>query len=289
MKTILKWAGYVAGGLVVLLLVATAALYAGSTMAMGRRYPLGALGGFKAADGPAAVAQGAELIKVLGCTDCHGTDLRGRLFDDQPLVARMYAPNLTLRARTWSDADFERAIRHGQRPDGRSLYIMPSGIFSRFSDEQTGALIAYIRSLPAGGPEQPPLQVGPLGRVVVLTGGVAPEVAAAQDAPRHMPFDAGPEHAETRTFVSRTCAECHGADLGGSEATHAPDLRVAAAYDLDDFKILLRTGKGAGGRTLGLMSDVAPVRYGRLPDARIEAIHAYLRARALKAPLAAKP
>jgi hypothetical protein len=63
----------------------------------------------------------------------------------------------------------------------------------------------------------------------------------------------------------------------------APDLTIAAAYDLADFERLLRTGVAAGDRKLGLMSQIAPERFNALSHEEIAALHDYLRARADRA------
>jgi hypothetical protein len=67
---------------------------------------------------------------------------------------------------------------------------------------------------------------------------------------------------------------------GGSGPLPAPDLTIAAAYDLDAFKRLMHTGVAAGDRDLGLMSQVARNRFARLAEDEVEQLHAYLRARA---------
>ena len=42
----------------------------------------------------------------------------------------------------------ERAIRHGVAPDGPKLLFMPSQEFQHFNDDDLGALIAYLKSVP---------------------------------------------------------------------------------------------------------------------------------------------
>ena len=44
--------------------------------------------------------------------------------------------------------DYERAILHGVGNDGRNLVIMPSFNFAYLSDEDLGAIVAYLKSLP---------------------------------------------------------------------------------------------------------------------------------------------
>ena len=70
--------------------------------------------------------------------------------------------------------------------------------------------------------------------------------------------------------------------MGGSAGpdVKAPDLRVAAGYDLAQFKALMRTGRPPDGRDLGLMTTVSKQDFSHLTDAEIDSLHAYLAARA---------
>lgn len=228
-----------------------------------------------------AVARGRRIATLYGCHDCHGADLTGRLFFDEMPIARVAGPNLSLAMTRQSDQDLARAIRAGVAADGRPLWIMPSDAFSRLTDGETADLIAYLRTFPAKGVRQPVKEIGPVGRIGVLLGKFrsAPQVLKAQGVAR--PADLGPQYAQGRA-LARACMECHGLDLKGGETTHAPDLAIAAAYDLADFERLLRTGIAAGDRRVGLMSEAAPGRFASLKDEEIAALHAYLKARAEK-------
>ena len=57
-------------------------------------------------------------------------------------------------------------------------------------------------------------------------------------------------------------------------------LSIAGAYDLDQFRTLLRTGRPPSGRDLGLMARVARQDFSHLNDAEIAQLYQYLRARA---------
>ena len=48
---------------------------------------------------------------------------------------RIVAPNLTRIVHEYSDQELEAVIRHGVRPDGSSVVIMPSAMFANVSDE----------------------------------------------------------------------------------------------------------------------------------------------------------
>ena len=44
----------------------------------------------------------------------------------------------------YTPADWERSLRHGVKPDGRPLMIMPSEDYNRLTDADLGALVAYV-------------------------------------------------------------------------------------------------------------------------------------------------
>ena len=49
---------------------------------------------------------------------------------------------------TYTEAQWELALRHGVGQDGRALAIMPSGNLNHLSDEDLGAIVAYIKQVP---------------------------------------------------------------------------------------------------------------------------------------------
>src|SRR5688572_5374443 len=115
-----------------------------------------------------AIQRGQHLAAAVGvCIDCHGTNLAGKVFIDDPLLGRVSSANLT---RGYSDADMVRAIRHGVSRTGRLLLVMPSDDYYYFSDADLGAIIAYIRSLPPVDNQLPAPELRALGRVLFATG-----------------------------------------------------------------------------------------------------------------------
>ncbi|HEY8571754.1 c-type cytochrome [Phenylobacterium sp.] len=280
MKRVIRWAGLGLAGLVTVVLFAGLGAFAASEVLFRRSYPK-AETQLVAARDPGAVERGRRVALINGCHDCHGKDLDGRMFHDEMPIFRGYGPNLTLAAAEQSDGELDSAIRHGVAADGRSLWIMPSEAFAELTDQETSDLLAYIRSFPVKGEEQPRSQIGPVGRLGLILGKFhsAPQMLRL-DADRYRP-DLGPTYAKGRE-VARACTECHGKDLRGREALKAPDLDVAAAYSPQDFATLLRTGVPPTGRDLGLMSGVARDRFSHLSDDEVAALYEYLRARADK-------
>ena len=250
-------------------------VYAKGDGVLHHRYPLPA----SAALPPASVAQGAHLAVIYGCTDCHGDDLRGRPFPHPDPFSSVTSATLTQKAKTYSDADFDRVIREGVTPEGYSVEFMPSNAFTHMSDAEASAIISYIRSLPAGGPDTAEWRPGWKGYWRLGTGKFPPGHAFMADAKRLQPRDLGAATAAGRHLTAVACSECHGADLTGQKGG-PPDLVIAGAYDPADFRRLLRTGVAAGGRELPMMSPTARKRFSHFTEDEVEAIRAYLVARA---------
>lgn len=295
MRRVPRWLRFAAAGVAALVLVALLVVYGLSERVLRRAYPAPTAPAFAAtlpADA-ASLAEGRRLAVTRGCYDgCHGAGLAGRVFMDKPGVARIVAPNLTAAVRRYSDAELERIIRHGVRPDGRSVFVMPSEMFRGLSDADLARLLAFMRSQPSL-PDTlgPSVQVGPLGRLALARGVVEPtavfvrrDSAAVTVAERPVDADA----LGLGRYVARTsCTECHGPDLRGGDGP--PSLAIATAYAPAEFRHFLRTGEAKGGRELRLMSDMARNRFSQFTDAEIGALHAYLRTLAAQSTPAESP
>jgi mono/diheme cytochrome c family protein len=122
----------------------------------------------------------------------------------------------------------------------------------------------------------------PIGRVAIVTGKLKPIAAFSEEQRARMPVDLGAAHAAGRLIATNVCAICHGPALQGQptqEGARAPDLTIADAYSLDQFRTLMRTGKGLGNRELAEMSGVARESFALFTDSEIAELHAYLVAR----------
>lgn len=225
------------------------------------------------------VAYGERVATILGCNGCHGRDLQGRDWSDEMGV--LWTANLTRSAAQHSDAELVSMITTG-RKQGRDLHGMPSRIFAQLTPTDLAAIVAYIRTVPVGGAIHPEPTFGPELRRMMAAGtykSAAQEVAATRP---EVPPDLGDEHALGRYIVRSTCAECHGSDLRGGPPPFPgdpalPDLTaMVPAYDARDFATLLHTGKAAGGREVGLMSEVARGRFSHLTENEVAAIRRYI-------------
>jgi len=269
--------GKASGILVVVATVAAIAIYVRSEYLLTRHHPLPGVEVAIPHDA-ASIVEGRRLALVRGCLDgCHGKDGQGALFFDEPAIARLYAPNLSAAARRYTDVQLATIIRHGLRPDGTSVLIMPADIFAGMTDDDTARIVAWLRSMPPLEGPGPGVELGPIGRLGLATGrfrfAADVNVTDAAPAPARTPTGA-----RGRYLASTICAECHGARLqGGSNPEFtSPDLRVVAAYSPEQFARLMRTGLPVGERTLGIMRVRAQRNLSHLTDEEIAALYEYL-------------
>ena len=228
----------------------------------------------------ASVERGRHIARTRGCFGCHGQELQGKDFGEQwDWPERAVAPNLAAYARKYDAATLEAAIRQGIGADGRALTSMPSFNFARLSDEDTAALIAFLRSAPVVEGELPDPK---LGWSVRWTFAIGAETHMAEWADRVPPLRvdaaAEPQRARGEYLAMTMCNECHGLDVRGQTlfGPPTPDLAIVAAIEPGDFERLITTGIGLGGRELGLMGLVAPDRFPQLSEQEVADLYAYL-------------
>lgn len=231
-----------------------------------------------------STADGERLARVLGCKGCHGKDLTGKAWFDDPKVAILYSSNLSRVVPRYTDAQLARTIRSGSRPDGSPLWAMPSSIFSHLGEADMAALIAYLRTVPPTGVDHPSFRMGPEARKMLAAGKIKPEPQYVREERGKGPAALDGSHEWARYMIRATCSECHGIELKGDQnpkdGSGPPDLSIVSAYSLDQFRHLLRTGEPVGGRKLKLMAEVSRGRFVHLSGREVDAIYSYLKARA---------
>ncbi|MCC6740768.1 MAG: hypothetical protein IT452_17125, partial [Planctomycetia bacterium] len=78
-----------------------------------------------------AIERGKYLVDhLLGCKECHGADLGGKMVMDNGAMGQWWASNLTKgrgsMVAEYDGRDWVRALRHGIAKDGRRVLLMPS-------------------------------------------------------------------------------------------------------------------------------------------------------------------
>ena len=284
MKTLLKVLGYGLAALVILVAALIGVVYVASNAKLKKTYAVTAQPVTVPTDAT-AIAQGRHLAETRGCMAFHGRDLAGATVFDNPAMGRADGPNITRGAGglpgDWSDLDYMRAIRHGVAHDGRGLFLMPSTDYATFSQADMGALIAYLKSLPAVDKPRGPVAPGPVARALLLAGKIK-LAAEVIDHVHVLPSVVTPAvTAEYGKYLAVACTGCHGEnysggkiDIGPPDWPPAANLTPHAAGRLakwseSDFLQALRTGRRPDGTAL---SAVMPKDFGKLDDTELKAI-----------------
>jgi len=293
MRKILKWIGIVLGSLIGLLMLTFAVLYIIGTVKWNRLHgkydvPVETI---TIPTDQASIARGEHIATIRMCRECHMDNLSGQS-DRAPGLITLSIPNLTPGAggvgATNTDKDWVRAIRHGVGYDGRGLVLMPSKIWYYLSDEDLGALIAYLKNLPPVNNEMPAADLEPLGRVMLVLGQLPPEIVPNvtvidHDVPRPVAPQPGVT-VEYGKYLANTCTLCHGSDLngqtiseGGPQKYLAPNLTPGGelhSWSETQFMETLRTGVTPSGHQI---LDVMPWKYfGQMTDDELKAVWMYL-------------
>jgi len=170
------------------------------------------------------------------------------------------------------------------KPDGRSLIVMPSEVFTHISQEDMGAVLAYLRSAPPVDRDVPKSGFGPVGRALLAAGKM--NILVAGKTPRltpplSVPRDPTPAYGKYLADISG-CHGCHGYGLSGGRVAGPPDLPPASnltpagigSWTEADLVRALREGKRPDGSTL---DEFMPWKVFRgMTDAEIHALWLYL-------------
>jgi hypothetical protein len=215
-----------------------------------------------------SVANGKYLVEhFMLCADCHGGNLAGMEFINDPSFAVLYTPNLTSGqggiGSTYTDADWVRALRHGIRPNGEVLLIMPSELYTFVDAGELGDMIAYLKTLPAVDNEIPARQIAAVPRVLLGLGIIpAGELLPAMKIDHNAPPLTAPARGVTveyGDYRAGTCKGCHGLNMAGAPADPqagfpaAPNLTLGGeliGWTEADFLTTLTTGVTPSGNEL---------------------------------------
>lgn len=238
-----------------------------------------------------AIERGRYLFSSRGCAECHGADGAGRTLVDDGKGTHLAGHNITRgnpALAAYSDTDWVRSIRHGVNPAGRPLRLMPSQDFARMSDADLGALVAYVRQLPAKEGHLRPMIELPLPARVLYGFGGMPE---AYELINHsLPPTASVSETPTAAYgeyVAQGCKGCHGPKLEGGRIPGSPpgwppaarlaagaDSAMARYPDLASFSTMLKTGKRPDGKPIAVMPFGA---LSQVNATEAEALYRYLR------------
>lgn len=287
MARILKFAGYAVAAVGLVFVIALAALYAASGAKLGKTYTV-AVKAVAVPSDAAAIARGHHIAQTRGCMDCHGADLGGNKVIENSAMGRLYGSNLTKgrgsKTAAFSDDDWVRAICHGVGQDGHPLILMPAE-YARFTDDDLGSLLAYIRTVPAVDRESVPIKVGPVARGLIVAGKF--KLAAAEiDHANLRPDTVKPGVTmEYGRYLAAGCTDCHGPNFtGGKIDIGPPDWPLPAnltphasgrlaKWSEADFLKAMRSASRPDGSEI---SAVMPRNFGLMNDVELKALWVYL-------------
>jgi mono/diheme cytochrome c family protein len=291
LRKTLTWTVIVIGGLLGVALLGILGLYAAGQVRLNRVYEVP----FRTVPLPVdaeSLAEGKRIFQYRGCEACHGENLEGLVYLDNPALGKVITPNLTSGpggiGAERTDEDLVRAIQHGIRPDGTPLLFMPSTEFYYLSDADLGRVLAYIRSMPPIDNETQPSELSFTGFAAMnIVKGITflPAELIPHDAPR----PAAPEPgltAEYGQYLALSCLVCHGIGLSGGEIPAFPAEWPAApnltsgngsrlpSWGEEGFIDFIRDGEKHG----RIISDAFMpwTSYRHMTDNELRAVYLYL-------------
>jgi cytochrome c553 len=211
----------------------------------------------------AGLLRGHHLAAIKGCTECHGDNLAGKVFLEDPMIGRIPATNLT-KGRGglpagYGTTDWLRALKHGLRPDGTPLVLMPSHEFAHLSEQDMGALIQFCQSLPAVDNELPPVELKPLARVLTHLDQFpllpAEKIDHSLPLPQMVALQVGTDYGK---YLAVSCIGCHHESMKGGPSPvpgfpPVPDITSSGSTGErteEQFIQTLRTGLTPDGRQI---------------------------------------
>lgn len=240
----------------------------------------------------ASLKLGRYLFEARGCAECHAADGHGLVAVDDPGGLFVKSPNITPGpggvVAGYSEADWVRTIRHGVSPEGRALIAMPSEDYSRMSDADLAAIVAYARSLApmAGGPAE--IRMSLVARALYGAGRLRDSAEKIDHRRPPAPALAPAPSPEYGAYLIHMCVGCHREDLSGGPIAGAPPAwppaaplagkaSVLARYDTPaKFVAMMRSGRRPDGTAVSAVMPFATL--GSMNETDLRALHAYLSA-----------
>jgi mono/diheme cytochrome c family protein len=280
---LLKWIAIALGSLIIILVVAAAVLGLTGGARINKEYSV-QVRTITIPTDEASLDRGDHLVQVY-CTSCHGDDLRGEPIFDEPSIARVVAPNITGLSENHDDSELILAIRHGLEHDGRPLMIMPADVFLRFSPEDLGSVIAYLKTVAAADGDPGETEVAFIGKIMMQLG-LFGDLFPAETIDHDLPYPARPPigpNPEYGAYLAPLCQNCHGEDLAGDQppdpaSPPAPNLTPGGrlvAWSEADFLKAVQTGITPDGRQMD--NEFMPFEVlGRFHEEELQALWIHL-------------
>jgi mono/diheme cytochrome c family protein len=179
-------------------------------------------------------------------------------------------------------------VRHGVKPNGNPVMIMPSEDYSRLTDEDMAALIAFLQQMPPVPGSKAVIDVPAQAKALYAFGII-------QDASEKIDHAQAPARpvapAVTReygAYVADSCIGCHGAALSGGRIPGTPPSWPAAANltpgkgsamvryaTAEQFVAMLHSGRRPDGKAISPVMPFGSLR--QMNDTDMRALYVYLK------------
>jgi mono/diheme cytochrome c family protein len=227
-----------------------------------------------------SIAAGGKTYAIY-CESCHGANLAGMAFSEDPAFGEIYSANLTAGAngvgRSHSDEEIARAIWYGVKADGAPTVGMPYEFHQAIHVGDMENLIAYLRNAPPVDTDYPAASYGPMLRVMHAAN-LFPLVAAEKiDGGQPPPGIVSPD--DTLAYggnLAVFCTACHGPDFAGIAIAESPSLWPAiTTWTEAEFEQAVTTGVRPDGSQMDPEQMPWP-SFNLYTDEEVRAIWAYL-------------
>jgi mono/diheme cytochrome c family protein len=251
------------------------------------------------------VNRGRYLVDAADCTSCHTVPGSNQPFaGGRPIetpFGTLISPNITpdpdTGIGTWTDDEFDTAVRLGRTRNGAHLYpAMPYPYYTKMSRDDIEAIRAYLNTVTAvhndvrANQNQLPFPLNirkamaVWNRLYFKPGEFQPQADKSAEWNRGAYLVQGPGH----------CGACHTPKtvLGGDESAKAlrgyalqgwfaPDITsgqgALANWTVDDIATYLGTGHNRNAAAAGLMGEVVTLSTSKMSDADLRAMAVYLK------------
>lgn len=289
MKKVMKWIGASVGSLLALILVAGFAMFLIGNSRLNKTYDFPPSNIVLPTD-EASLEIGKHRVESL-CAGCHGEDLGGvNNWFDAPPLGTIDSANLTSGeggvGATYTTEDYVRAIRHGIDSDGKPIFMPAVVSTAHLSDDDLGAIIAYIKTVPPVDRKTNGANFTPLAKILYVAG-ILPQLPV--ETVSHKTDITAPKAEASVAYGeyminTHDCRLCHGPNLNGGPFPDptikkiSPNLTPGgevAFWTEDDFIKTIRTGATPGGHQLD--PEFMPWKdYRNFYDYELQAVYLYL-------------
>jgi mono/diheme cytochrome c family protein len=250
------------------------------------------------------IERGHYLATASDCVACHTVpgsteEYAGGRAIETPfgdIVSANITPDMATGIGSWTDKQFEDAVRNGIRPDGSRLYpAMPYPSYTKLTHDDVMAIRAYLRTVKAVNNKVDrntlpfPFNIRTAMRgwnmLFFTEGEYKPDPNKSAEWNRGAYLVEGPGHCgachtpKNVAGADKTSEAFHGAQLQGWSAPNITndDLKGLGTWSIDDVAKYLKTGHNRITAASGIMAEEIKFASSKMTDSDLKAIAIYLK------------